>query len=371
MEQTLLRVLNSLALFNWLSFTSFVFIGAIAQLYQVKQSPHKTKRHEFVVVSIAKRSVRNSLMECVDHLITHFGRCPYILVDEGAELIPALLLKFQYDRVIVVPKNYRTDLKAKGRAINYFIQNVVKDEYWYSFVDDDNLVMDDTFLYEIPYYEAKGYVATNPILKPREGKSTIAYIMDWMRYFDDVTVFRFFIGLLKRPYIGVHGELLTVKGKILKEVGFDFQSITEDFRFSTELVRKDYLMWQSSTVVSIKSPNSISDLLKQRGRWFKGLLLDLPQSSLVVQLLVGWRLALWVLGIFGSWALCWLWFMFDNDFILLTIPGGAYYLFVYVFGVWKTKRYRYFMLIPALGIIEATSFLPALRQKGFVVINKN
>ena len=36
--------------------------------------------------------------------------------------------------------------------------------------------------------------------------------MDFIRKYDDVTVFRFFTGLLGIPYIGMHGEMLTVKG---------------------------------------------------------------------------------------------------------------------------------------------------------------
>jgi|SRR5205823_4251313 len=78
----------------------------------------------------------------------------------------------------------------------------MQDDKWYTFIDDDNLLLDDTFLYEIPYYEERGFVGCNPVLFTRQGRSTFTTIMDWIRYFEDITVFRFFTGLTKRPWIG-------------------------------------------------------------------------------------------------------------------------------------------------------------------------
>ncbi len=48
-----------------------------------------------------------------------------------------------------------------------------------------------------------------------------------------------------------------LKGSVLREIGFDFNSITEDFRFAMELCKRGYKTWHSSTKVSIKSANSI------------------------------------------------------------------------------------------------------------------
>jgi len=113
----------------------------------------------------------------------------------------------------------------------------MQDDKWYTFIDDDNLLLDDTFLYEIPYYEEGGFVGCNPVLFTRQGRSTFTTIMDWIRYFEDITVFRFFTGLTKRPWIGLHGEMLTVKGRVFKEIGYDKSSIAEDFNFAIQLIR--------------------------------------------------------------------------------------------------------------------------------------
>lgn len=367
----IIEILNHVALFDWISFSIFAVLGGIAQIYRVRRSDKKTTRHRFVVVSVANNNVKDALFECVEHLLSNFDSVPYILVDEGSELIPQLETRYGKDLLVVVPSKYNKKLKAKGRAINYFIENKVEDDFWYSIVDDDNLVMDDKFLYEIPYYEKLGYSAMNPVLKPRKGRSNLTYIMDWMRYFDDITIFKFFLGLLRKPLVGMHGELLTVRGNKFKEIGFNFQSITEDFRFAIELVKRNEKVWQSETIVFIKSPNNVSDLLKQRGRWFKGLLHDIQFAPLLMQFIVGWRLLLWVIGIFGSWALSFLWLFFAHNYVLLTLPGGIYYMAVYIIGVCRSKKYKYLLAIPTFGIIEASSFISGMRQKGFVVINKN
>lgn len=368
---TTINIIGTIAYAQWVSFTFFVMLGGVAQLYKTKKGKKIAKNVDFVVVTCARESVRNSLLETVRHLKNNFNQRVIILIDEGADMQQELIKEFGSRHVFRTPENYRKDLVGKGRAMNYFIEKQVKKTRWYSFVDDDNLVMDDKFLYEIPVYDKLGYVATNPVLKARKGRSTATFIMDSLRYFDDITIFRFFTGLLKKPLMGLHGELLTVKGAVLLEIGYNFHSLTEDFRFATKLVKKGYKTWQSDTVVSIKSPNTIGDLLKQRGRWFKGILLDIPHAPVLMQIVVGWRLLLWVSGIFGSWAFFYLWQYFNIENGFLTLPAGIYYTYVYTHGVWSSRKLHYFFLIPVLGIIETVSFISGIKQKTFVVINKN
>lgn len=193
--------------------------------------------------------------------------------------------------------------------------------------------------------------------------------MDFLRYFDDLTCFCFFTGLLKRPLTGLHSELLTIKGKVLKEIGFNHRSLVEDFHFASELVRRGYRTWQSSTKVSIKSPNSVGDLLRQRGRWFRGVVEDWKNCPALMKVVVGLRLALWTFGVLGSWALSPLWPLWMP--FCFAAPGGLYYWVVYLYGVVKSKSPRFFFLIPVFGILESVSFFTGLKQKEFVVIDKS
>ena len=288
----MIELLQYIAFFCWAWFTVFIILGIVGQIYRPKRSRKKAENVECVIVSVANRKVEKSLFECITHTKKMLDNHLWLLVDEGSELIPQLKDQLKENSLVIVPRSYRRDLIAKGRAINYFIEKEVKPDKWYAFIDDDNLILDDSFLYETPYYAEMGYVAMNPVLVPRKGKSTFTYIMDSIRYFDDLMIFRFFTGLLKRPLIGLHGELLTVKGEVLKEIGYSNPSLVEDFRFASELVKRNYKTWQSASRVSIKSPNSLADLLKQRGRWFKGLLRDWRHCPFLMKGMVGSRLSI-------------------------------------------------------------------------------
>jgi cellulose synthase/poly-beta-1,6-N-acetylglucosamine synthase-like glycosyltransferase len=239
---------------------------------------------------------------------------------------------------------------------------------WYGFVDDDNLVLDDKFLYEIPIYEKQGYAAMNATQVMRRGKSNLTFIMDSIRVFDDRSVYRFFTGLIGKPLAGLHGELLCAKGEILKEIGFNTNTITEDFHFATELVKRNHKTWQSSTKISLKSPNTLRDLMRQRGRWFKGIALELKNSTNAMRALVGTRISFWGLGLFGSWAFAFLWPVW-GDF-LPAIPGGIAYWLRYSYGALKTSKWWFIAIIPAIGVMESLSWVFCFKQKGFVVIDK-
>lgn len=365
-ELDAIELLQYVAFFCWTLFSIFCVLGIIAQAYKPKKEKKKAENVECVIVSVANHKVKRALFECIAHTKEKLDNHLRLLVDEGSELIPEL----KENSLVIVPTSYRRDLVGKGRAINYFIETEVQPDKWYTFIDDDNLLLDDSFLYEIPYYEKRGYVAMNPVLVPRNGRSTLTYIMDSTRYFDDLMVFRFFTGLLKRPLIGLHGELLTISGRVLKEIGYGNRSLTEDFRFASGLVRRGYKTWQSKSRVSIKSPNSLGDLIKQRGRWFKGISKDWQYCPFLMKGIVGSRWLSWVLGISGSWALSPLWFLFWGSFYF-AIPGGIYYWTTYLYGVWRSRKPYYFLLIPLFGIFEAASVYVGLRQREFVVIDKN
>ena len=387
-------------------YSVFVIIGMVGFHYKAESASSRANNVEFIIISQASRRVRNSLLDCISNTRIQFPWVPLsIVIDEGSELTDDLLrlvnvtqqqittsikdstsahqkgsiIARQRDtsedlKIIVVPDRYRKDLVGKGRAINYFIDRYVIDENkWYSFIDDDNIILDDKFLYEIPYYEQRGYVAFNPTITARMGNSRFIWIMDFIRKYDDVTVFRFFTGLLGIPYIGMHGEMLTVKGSVLREIKYDFYSITEDFRFTAELIKRKMKVWQSKTNICIKSANNINDILCQRGRWFKGISLDLKYCPPLMRMIVTSRIVLWIIGIFGTWALSPLWLYWGIHWQSeIFIVSGIYPWIIFIHAIIKNKEPLYCILfIPLFGILESISYWFGINNKGFYVIDKN
>jgi len=376
-------VLSWLIAIHWSIVSFYVIFGSLGWiLYRAPKSEKKAKNVEICIVSKACNNVKSALMQGIRHNATKFKEYRInVIVDEGSDLISELekltsIKMFKNVRLLVVPESFKCQAIAKGRAIEWFIQNHVEEDKWYAFIDDDNLILDDRFLYEIPHFEPNGHLAANAILFPRVGDSKTTFVADSLRYFDDLTIFRTCSGLLGRPYNGFHGELLLAKGKVLREVGFNRESITEDFAFARELLKRGYRTWQSATRVSILSPHSVKDLLKQRNRWYRGLIKDVWSGTLGVKLIAGIRILDWKVGIIGSWAFAPLWFFLPIplEIKLFGLIGAVYYYIAYIYGAMRLKgfsRLKYIILLPIFSVIETIA--PHLRvgnKKEFTVINK-
>lgn len=374
----LLTIFLYIIVAHWIIVSTFVLIGMVGfLLYKPTKKGEEYKDTEIVIVSKASKSVEGVLFETINHTATLFNS--YILnvvIDEGSELsesIKSYIANFKNVELIIVPKSYTCIAIAKGRAIEYFIQSHVNPEKWYTFIDDDNLITDRTFLREITWYSQNGYGVGNGMIKARPGRSKISFIADELRYFEDITIVRFCTGVLRTPINGFHGEILMARGDILKTVGFDRKTVTEDFSFGIQLVKRKIKVWQSETIVSVQSPHSITDFIKQRNRWYRGISTDISSAPLHMRLFFGLRVLDWRLSIIGSWLTFPIWFLFPIPMyisIFCTI-GLVYYYTSYVRGAMRLRETYYLFAIPLFGIME--TFSPHLRVKNkmdFNVIEK-
>lgn len=361
----------------------FVVIGIVGGLlYDPDRGEERAENVRFVVTTIGSESVATTLASVIDHTLATFPEYElYVLTDEGADLEDDLRADDRFETV-VVPDDFECEATAKGRAIQYFVETVVADEqeYWYAFLDDDNEVRGRDILYEIPVYERRGYHAANPVLVPRQGHSATTFVMDHVRTLDDLTVFRTFTGLLGRPLVGFHGELLTVRGDTLAEVGFDRESIVEDFAFAAELVRRDLPVWQTGSRVSILSPHSTPDLFKQRRRWFLGLLAELRRCPPSATLVMGLRMVAWTFATVGGVVFAPLWLLTGDSTPLLAplvMFSSAIYFLAYLYGVRSVQegllaRLGRAIVLPVYPALESlvSVYSLATRSDSFVVIDK-
>lgn len=372
----MLQMLVLLLTIHWVFCPAWITVHSILSiLYKPRNGPVKARNVYFTVVTVASSRVRESLYYVLNGL-KRFNCDVYVVTDEGAELLNDLKKTFPNYHFVIVPESFRCKAIAKGRAIEWFIRTEVKPDCWYVFLDDDSLPLDDKFLYEIPSREVEGYVAANGILYPRPGRNVYAYILDHFRFLGDLIFFRAYQGTLKRPVCGFHGELLIVKGSVLREIGFNRRSLTEDFSFAIELLKRGYKTWHSQTRVSIKSPNSLGDFIRQRARWFKGNLMDLKSAPLTMKVVIGLHLYIAYLGFTGSLAFTMLWLMLSLYFgvgitpFIPTILVGAAYWIIGIFILPETSLKHKLLTLPVL-VVGAVYPLYALRIKDFVVIDKN
>lgn len=383
--------MNLVAIVQLLSITvativaGYIIIGVVgALLYSPNRSDHRAENVRFAITTIASDSVRPALMDCIDHHLSKFPEYElYVTLDEGCDLEDELVADDRYT-TIVVPEDYECRAEAKGRAIQYFIETVVEadgENYWYGFIDDDNKILDDDILYEIPYYEEHGYGAANPVLIPRPGESMSTFVMDHLRTLDDLTVFKAFTGLLGKPYIGFHGELLTARGDVLADVTFDRPSIVEDYAFAARLLERDIPTWQTASRISILSPHSMGALFQQRRRWYLGLMQEQLRNPWIATLVMGFRMFAWTFACLGGIAAIPLWILAPHVDVplgirMLVIVSSVLYFGAYFYGVMQVKgwvqRLVHFVLIPLYAVLEGlTSIYSIVRYKSdFVVIDK-
>lgn len=366
-----------------LAFTTMVGVGLLCStLYRTDRGEEPVENLRLVIPTVAAEHVRPALLATIEHTVTQFpGYEVYCVLDEGSDLEVELRARDDITTV-VVPEAFECEAVAKGRAIQYYIESVVEasPDHWYGFIDDDNRILDDSFLYEIPQYEARGYRAMNPVLVPRQGRSVVTFMTDHIRYVDDISIYRLFNGVLGRPYLGFHGELLCARGDLLHEVGFDRETIVEDFAFALELAKRETKVWQSATRVSVLSPHDVRSFLDQRARWYLGIARYLPQSPVVSQVVVGLRIAIWTIAVTSSWLLLPMWLLGYG----LTLPiwlvvilalGTVLYVGTVALGARRVGGLRgasLLVLTPVYALLEQVVPLYALwtGEREFVVIEK-
>lgn len=380
---TVIESIQILGILVGVVFTLMMGIGLLSSfLYERDRAGERAENVRLVIPTVASEHVRPALLETIEHTVEMFSDFEvYCILDEGSDLQGELIRRDGISTV-VVPDSYNCQAVAKGRAINYFIETVVAErpEYWYGFIDDDNHILDDDFLYEIPQYEARGYRAMNPVLVPRLGQSVVTFMTDHIRFVDDISIYRLFTGVLGKPYLGFHGELLCARGDVLVDIGFDRETIVEDFAFALELVKREIPVWQSTTRVSVLSPHTVTSFLKQRSRWYLGIARYLPKAPPLSQLVVGLRITVWTIAVTSSWIFFPVWILgygmtLPVWFLAILTSGSLVYVGTIGLGAWRIGGVRgavYLLCLPVYAFIEQIVPLYALwtRETNFIVIDK-
>jgi egghead protein (zeste-white 4 protein) len=324
----------------------FLAIGAVKRPRVPPDTP-PVDNYLVVVVTVGTEKVLPALRETVAQL-RRLG-LKYVIVSSKPLDMP---------NVLVVPPDQDG---TKYKAVRWFVLNHARPDTWYIFLDDDSYPLDTKFLQDIAYYGARGYVAGNGVLVPRPGRSALAYALDWIRHFDDLTRYRFALEVLRRPIFGMHGELLIIRGDVLKEIWPAMgDTVTEDFRLAMELVRRRYRTFQSRTYVSIKSPNSLRDFIRQRARWANALGDAVRYRNLVPPLFAA--LAAFFSAAIPLTAICG---------PTTATAVAAIYAAVYIYGSLKAKRYVIDVLLASP--LELLAMLAGLihRPRRFYVIDKS
>lgn len=225
---------------------------------------------------------------------------PYVIevvVDEKAplDLLP------QTDDVIYyeVPKSYRTanGTLFKARGLQYALENSsLADDAWIVHLDEETQPTSSGvkgISQMIREEEESGQlrVGQGAILYHRQWrKHPIMTLADNVRTGDDFARFHF-QHRLGRTVFGLHGSYIVVRNDVEKSVGFDFGpvgSITEDAFWALVLMEKGGRARWVDGYLEEQSTQSMRDFVKQRRRWYQGLV----KVSLYAPVKLRWRACL-------------------------------------------------------------------------------
>jgi cellulose synthase/poly-beta-1,6-N-acetylglucosamine synthase-like glycosyltransferase len=267
------------------------------------------------VLPALERSIR-SYLGVLPHYVARFR--VDVVVDEGSPAVEAIRLiaaRSPDIRLLVVPKGYRTvqATRFKARANQYanelrVVEGEARDDVWVLHMDDDTSIGADTavevsrFVEANPAGEASGrHLAQGVLSFPREySLNKLTWLADSVRPGCDVSLFAIGTGR-GHPHAGLHGELLLVRASIEASIGWDFgpQSTVEDAEFGLRFAhlypgRSGWIPCRSYGA----SPATVVDFLKQRERWFAGLLrlsfrseIPLRHRALMIHNVLVWSLA--------------------------------------------------------------------------------
>jgi egghead protein (zeste-white 4 protein) len=305
-------------------------------------------------------------------------------------------------RYVLVPADYQTPNGSlfKARALQYVLDNSpLPDDTWIVHLDEETQPTRsgiEGIAQMIREEETAGTL--------RIGQGCILYHRDWKRHpvltladmvrtGDDLARFHF-QHKLGRTIFGMHGSYIVVRNSVAKEVGFDFGpqgSITEDAFWALVQMHNGRRARWCDGYLEEQSTQSPMDFIKQRRRWFLGLIKVSRHAPVPLR----WRLPLGINTII--WALAPLGFLYTvtHLFYGTAVPEAvratanlAYgtYVVLYVMGLrinldeagehrWWKRQFWYLstvLLLPLFSTLEAAGVIYGFvkPEAGFHIVKK-
>lgn len=302
--------------------------------------------------------------------------------------------EFQSCRTIRVTPKYSCNAIFKGRALQYGVEirKLEKKNTGGTYVfhlDDESLVTQSTVCNILSFLEdSPAPISEGLILYPLAENDTIkiSNLLDTIRPFCCFECVDF---MNKGNPAYLHGSNLLVRSDVEEQVGWDNgETIAEDSLFAIKARRKlgsDLFGWHGG-VVEEKSPHNLRDTMRQRKRWFYGLIQNLKYLCLKDKIIQIIRALIWSLGfVSGIISLLSLFifqeipfflrifFLFASILWLLSYQIGAYLNSAYLSRSRRLKFHLATLLFsPIISLLECSFPILAMLQKPktFEVIDK-
>jgi len=303
--------------------------------------------------------------------------------------------KFDGCRTIVVPSNYSCKGAIhKGRALQHAVEIRRKEkkntnDIYIFHLDDESLITKQTLCSILSYLEGEPKpISEGLIIYPVQQKEElkVSNLMDTLRPFCCYECLAFMSG--GNPAY-IHGSNLLVRSDVEDEVGWtNGETLAEDTLFAINAKLKygpNIFGWHGG-VVEEKSPLTLKDLIRQRRRWFYGLIMNLKYFQTKEKIRQIGRALIWTSGLVSGIASVFAFFIYQNIPFELKVFFSAttlMWLFSYQIGAYLNGKYLplkrrisfhflTFVSSVIIGILEClTPVISMLKKpKTFEVIKK-
>ena len=301
---------------------------------------------------------------------------------------------FEGARLINVPGDFSCNAIFKGRALQYavYLRNIEKrnqENTWIYHLDDESLITKQTLCNILTYLEGEpSQISEGLIIYPvgKEEKIKLTNLLDTLRPFCCFECMDF---MEHGNPAYLHGSNLLTRSDIEEKIGWDTgKTIAEDTLFAITATRKldsRAFGWHGG-VIEEKSPYTLRDFMKQRVRWFCGLIQNMNYLNRKEKFAQSIRAFLWSIGFLSGvasiLALFWqqnidlslrIFFIISSALWLLSYQTGAFLNGKYL-SFKKRLQFHFLTLLfsPLLGIIESSiPIIALLKPTGtFEVIRK-
>lgn len=207
-----------------------------------------------------------------------------VIEPEGLMSAPAVYSALARDgvRVVVVPHDYHTPLRTrgKGRALQYASDERARlglsgPMVWVYHQDEETCVGQDTLLGISEFVERRDvFLGTGVILYPIDWTGSASHVQELTRSYDDWRVLDSMVHP-GNPTAGFHGSHFLVRADVEDSIGWDVAGYApaEDLLFEVRLRREfGNAFGILKGFAYEKGAFTLKDQLKQRRRWMHGVL---------------------------------------------------------------------------------------------------
>ena len=253
-------------------FWLYQIIVSLCSLVRLKDKPYKeNKNHKFMAIIPAhnEETVIGNLIESLKRQNYEKELYDiYVIADNCTDNTA----KIAEEMGAIVYKRFSNTEKTKGAALNWFLQQKIKEDADYDafFVFDADNIVDENFIINMNKKLCQGEDVVQgyrDIKNPTDNWISAGYALFYWTLHRFYHLARYNIGL--SPLL--NGTGFMVKFDVIKPEGWNTETLTEDIEFSLKrIIAGQKLGWATDAIVYDEQPTGFKQSWSQRSRWTVG-----------------------------------------------------------------------------------------------------